>query len=88
MSKRLKITIGLPVYNGQKYIKETINSILLQTYKNFELIISDNLSNDETKEICKSYEKKDNRIKYVRQKKHISSVANYEFTLNSARGDY
>ena len=68
MSKRLKITIGLPVYNGQKYIKETINSILLQTYKNFELIISDNLSNDETKEICKSYEKKDNRIKYVRQK--------------------
>ena len=84
----LKVSIGLPVFNGQKYIKETINSILAQTFKNFELIISDNLSNDETKEICKSYEKKDNRIRYVRQKKHISSLANYEFTLNSARGDY
>ena len=83
-----KVSIGLPVFNGQKYLKKTINSILVQTYKNFELIISDNLSNDQTKEICKLYEKKEKRIRYVRQKKHISVIENFKSTLNFAQGEY
>jgi glycosyltransferase involved in cell wall biosynthesis len=59
------VSVGLPVYNGEKYIRRTIDSILSQTHENFELIVSDNGSIDETPEILRSYAKLDPRIRLL-----------------------
>ena len=59
-----KISIGLPIYNGERFLRSKLNSILNQTYSNFELIISDNGSTDNTESICNEFVLKDNRIKY------------------------
>ena len=78
------VSIGLPVYNGEKFIRNAIDSILSQSYKFFELIISDNASTDSTQEICLEYAKNDNRIKYFRQKKNIGILLNHEFVLSKS----
>ena len=83
-----KISIGLPVYNGAKTIKKCINSLLLQTFQDFELIISDNASDDETGKICKEFSLKDSRIKYIRQKNNIGAAKNFAFVLEQASGKY
>ena len=68
-----KISIGLPVYNGENHIRKNLDSILAQTFKDFELIISDNASTDSTPAICKEYAKKDKRIRYIKQEKNIEN---------------
>lgn len=76
-----QIDIILATYNGEKYLKEQLDSILNQTYTNFRLLISDDCSQDSTKEILKEYEKKDNRIKVFFQEKNLGYVKNFEFLL-------
>jgi glycosyltransferase involved in cell wall biosynthesis len=71
-----RVTVGLAVYNGEKYIHKAIDSILGQTYKNFDLIISDNNSFDKTVEICESYAKKDSRIKIIKNKVNVGAINN------------
>jgi glycosyltransferase involved in cell wall biosynthesis len=83
-----KVSIGLPVYNGAKTIEKAINSLLVQTFKEFELIISDNASDDETSRICKEFLLKDSRIKYIRQLNNIGGLSNFQFVLKKARGRY
>ena len=83
-----KISIGLPVYNEEKNIKNVLKNIINQKYKNKEVIISDNLSNDSTEKICKIYSHKYKFIKYYRQKKKIDPRKNYNFVLNKAVGEY
>ena len=61
-NERPIVTIGLYVYNGEKYIKERLKNIFLQDFNNFELLISDNASNDNTSRICKEFLKKDKRF--------------------------
>lgn len=61
------VSVGMPVYNGEQYIREALDSLLAQTFADFELIISDNASTDGTKAICLEYAGKDSRIRYVRQ---------------------
>ena len=68
-----RLSIGLPVYNGEKYLSAAIDSILNQTYTDFELIISDNNSTDKTQAICQSYAQKDNRIKYYRLNENVGA---------------
>jgi glycosyltransferase involved in cell wall biosynthesis len=75
--EKANVSIGLPVYNGGKFIRKRLESILSQTYTNFELTISDNASTDSTSEICKEFEKKDDRIKYIRQKKKYASTLEF-----------
>lgn len=87
-SKEPLVSIGLPVYNGERYLKEALDSLLAQTYKNFEIIISDNASSDKTAEICEAYLLKDKRIKYIRQSKNIGQVANFNFVLEKSEGKY
>ena len=58
MKKTPTLTIGLPVYNGENSVKKSIDSLLCQTFTDFELIISDNASTDSTSDICREYEKK------------------------------
>lgn len=74
-----KITVGLPVYNGENYLAAAIDSILAQTYPDFVLLISDNASTDGTGDICHAYAKKDARIRYIRQPRNIGAAANYNF---------
>ena len=63
---RRRVSIGLPVYNGAVWLSEAIDSLLAQTYGDFELIISDNGSTDDTQEICEQYAARDKRIRYER----------------------
>lgn len=79
------VSIGLPVYNGDKYLVEAIESVLKQTYPNFELIIVDNASNDMTESISKSYAEADERIRYIRHSQNIGGAANFAFAAKSAR---
>ena len=87
-SDNVVVSIGFPVYNGEKFLKTRIDSILNQTFKNFELIISDNASTDQTRKICEEYAKQDSRILYIRQKKNMGSGFNFRFVLDNAKEKY
>jgi glycosyltransferase involved in cell wall biosynthesis len=82
------VSIGLPVFNGEKTIHKTIEAVLSQTLTNFELIISDNASTDNTSNICKEYKKKDKRVRYIRQENNIGPWRNFNFVLNKATCNY
>jgi glycosyltransferase involved in cell wall biosynthesis len=82
------ISIGMPVFNGQQSIRKALDSLIVQTYSDFELIISDNASTDETQAICREYAAKDYRIRYVLQEKNNGVFANFDYILRSAVGKY
>lgn len=82
-----QIDILLTTYNGEKYLKEQIDSILNQTYTNFRLLISDDCSKDSTIKILKEYEQKDNRIKVFLQEKNLGYVKNFEFLLTKVENE-
>ncbi len=82
-----KIDILMATYNGEKFLKEQIDSILNQTYSDFRLIISDDCSKDNTREILKEYEKKDERIKVYFQENNLGYVKNFEFLLTKVEND-
>jgi glycosyltransferase involved in cell wall biosynthesis len=88
MNMKKLITIGLPVYNGFPLIKEALDSLLSQSYKNFELIISDNNSTDDTGSICSAYAAADSRIRYKRHSGNRGGFANFKWVLDEARGSY
>ena len=80
------ITVGMPVYNGDKYIEQAIESILSQTFGDFEFLISDNASTDRTREICLDYAVSDSRIHYLRNDVNLGAARNYNrlFEIGSA----
>lgn len=82
------VSLGLPVYNGEKFLSETIDSILNQTFEDFELIISDNASTDRTKEICQEYVAKDQRIRYYCNQQNIGAARNYNRVFELSNGNY
>ena len=82
------ITIGMPVYNGSEHIEGALESIQLQTYKNLEIIISDNGSNDNTLEICKNFASKDSRIKIIKNKTNLGAITNCNIVMRAAQGKY
>ena len=88
MRKEPLISVGMPVYNGEKYISQAVQSILNQTLADFELIISDNASSDGTEDICRSLEKKDKRIIYLRNKLNLGAARNYNILVEKARAQY
>lgn len=83
-----RVSIGLPVYNGEKYLQQAIDSILAQTYSDFELIISDNASTDRTQDICRAYIVQDKRIQYYRNTENLGLAANYNNAYSRAVGEY
>jgi glycosyltransferase involved in cell wall biosynthesis len=87
-SNEIKLSIGLPVYNGEKFIRKCIDSLLAQTFTNFELIISDNASTDNTSKICQEYLKKDKRIRYICQESNIGLHQNFDFVLEQAKNEF
>jgi len=82
------VSIGLPVYNGENYVADAIESLLAQTFIDFELIISDNQSTDTTDEICRSFAERDPRIRYSRNEENIGGARNFNRTFELARGKY
>ncbi len=91
MPKRKKsplVSIGLPVFNGENFIKQAIDSILEQTFTDFELIIVDNASSDKTQQICQEYERKDKRVHYYRNRINFGAVENYNRAVGYSKGEY
>ncbi|MBW4616930.1 MAG: glycosyltransferase [Desmonostoc vinosum HA7617-LM4] len=86
--KQPRVSIGLPVYNGDKFIKESIDSLLAQTFADFELIISDNASTDKTEEICRAYIEQDKRIRYYRNQHNIGCAPNFNRVFELSLGQY
>lgn len=84
----VKITVGIPVFNGEKFLRKSIDSVLSQTFSNYVLIISDNGSTDNTSLICQEYEKKEKRIRYIRHEKNFGGTWNFGFLLEQANTKY
>lgn len=78
---RPRVVIGMPVYNGEKHIRETIDSILAQTFTDFRLLISDNASTDATGEICCEYAQQDDRVVYHRQSENLGFARNFNYVF-------
>jgi glycosyltransferase involved in cell wall biosynthesis len=87
MSTAPRLSVGLPVYNGSAYVAESIEALLGQTFEDFELIISDNASTDDTGAICRRYEKLDSRVRYFRQTRNVGLAPNHNFCARRARGE-
>lgn len=83
-----RVSIGMPVYNGANYLRSALDSLLQQDFTDFELIISDNASTDETALICQEYAAKDKRIQYSRNESNIGAARNYNRVFTLARGRY
>jgi glycosyltransferase involved in cell wall biosynthesis len=82
------VSIGLPVYNGELFLAAALDSFLAQTYRHFELIISDNASTDGTEEICRRYAKGDPRIRYFRCDANVGPRRNFNRVFELAQGKY
>ena len=82
------LTIGVPVYNGERFLAKCLDSLLSQTFRNFVLLISDNASTDGTEEICGRYVKADSRVRYRRNATNIGLYGNFDLLLRSARTRY
>lgn len=82
------VSVGLPVYNGEDYLVQALDSLLAQTYKNFELIISDNASTDKTVQICQDYAVIDSRISFYPSEKNLGAAWNYNRVFELAKGKY
>jgi glycosyltransferase involved in cell wall biosynthesis len=78
----------MPVYNAEVFLAETLDSILGQTFQNFELVISDNASTDATPEICRTYAQADRRIRYERNEANIGVIANFNQTFRLSGAGY
>lgn len=82
-----RLSIGVPVYNGARFLRATLDSILAQTFTDFELIICDNASTDATESICREYASRDSRIRYFRNAKNLGPAPNYNLCFTHARGE-
>lgn len=90
MSKYIKslVSVGLPVYNGENYLANALESLLDQTYENYEIIICDNASTDKTEDICKQFSQTDKRIKYHRNEKNLGAAPNFNKSFHLSSGEY
>ena len=86
MNNTPQFSICLPAYNRPEYLRETINSILKQNYKNFEIIISDDASPIDLTDTVKSYS--DKRIRFYRQEKNLGFIKNWNFCIKQSKGKF
>lgn len=82
------VSIGLPVYNGERFIARALDALLGQTLADLEVLISDNASTDGTREICEAYAGRDARVRYVRRDVNAGVEANFTRVLDLAAGEY
>ncbi len=82
------VSIGLPVFNGANFLSDAIESILAQDFQDFELIIADNASTDDTPKICQHYAALDPRVRVIRHPRNIGAAKNYNYVVNCASGEF
>jgi len=83
-----RVSIGLPVYNGENYLAKVLDSLLIQTFSDLEIVICDNASTDATQEICQAYVRKDSRVRYHRNDINLGPGPNYNRAFLLSRGEY
>ncbi|MGB2714041.1 MAG: glycosyltransferase family 2 protein [Vicinamibacterales bacterium] len=83
-----RVSVGLPVYNGDTYLQNTLERLLQQDFENFELVICDNASTDRTQEICRDFAARDRRIRYHRNERNLGLAVNHNRTFELARGQF
>jgi glycosyltransferase involved in cell wall biosynthesis len=83
-----RVSVGLPVYNGERFLPQAVESLLNQTFRDFELIISDNGSTDATRELCETYAAADPRVRYIRHEQNRGAIFNWNYVVTQARGQY
>jgi glycosyltransferase involved in cell wall biosynthesis len=86
--KKPTLSIGLPVYNGERYLPKAINCLLSQDFDDFELVISDNGSSDQTETICREFARKDRRVRYFRSDENRGSSWNFRRVFELSEGDF
>ena len=84
----MKIDILMATYNGERFLREQIDSILEQSFRDFRLLISDDFSKDSTREILNEYVKKDSRVIVFLQNKNLGTVQNFEFLMQKVESEY
>ena len=82
-----RVSIGMPVHNGQRFIRSAIESLLSQTCGDFELVISDNASTDATEAICREYQARDARVRYSRSERNLGGPANFRRVFHLCSGE-
>ncbi|MBI1923207.1 glycosyltransferase family 2 protein [Candidatus Poribacteria bacterium] len=82
------VSIGMPVFNGQTYLGQTLDSLLAQDYENIELVILDNISTDATPEICRSYAKRDSRVRYLLDNSRVNVMEGHKRVAHYAKGEF
>lgn len=88
METRPRISIGLPVYNAERYLRHSVESMLEQTFGDFELVISDNASTDATWEICSEYARMDDRVRLFRNQANLGAAENFNRVFNLSRARF
>src|SRR6476620_6905800 len=81
-----RLAIGIPVFNGQEFLPELLDTLLAQTFRDFEILICDNASNDRTGDICREYAHRDTRVRYFCNERNLGALANFNrvFELSTA----
>lgn len=87
-TSRPRLSVGVPVYNGQRFLRATIDSILGQTFRDLEVIVCDNASTDSTESIAREYAARDPRVRYYRNDRNIGPAPNYNRCVDLARGEF
>ena len=83
-----RVSIGLPVYNGERFLPQALEALLSQTFSDFLLVISDNASTDATEDICRTYAARDRRIRYLRNEYNVGVYKNFNRVFRESTGDY
>jgi len=83
-----KVTVGIPVYNGERTLHAALDTLLEQSFTDFSILISDNGSTDKTSEICLRYAERDSRIRYIRQPVNLGAEKNFRFLLEQSQSEY
>ena len=85
---RPRVSIGVPVYNGESFLAQALDALLAQAFSDFELILSDNGSTDGTQDICQAYARRDPRIRYFRSETNLGAARNFNLAFHRSVGDY
>ena len=83
-----RVTVGLPVYNGARYLSSALDSLAAQTFSDLEIVISDNGSTDETEEICRDFAARDERVRYIRRAENRGAAWNFNSVVSEASTPY
>lgn len=82
------VTVGLPVYNGARYLPSALEALAAQTYTDLEIVISDNCSTDETEEICRAFAARDERARYIRRTENRGAAWNFNSVVTESSSPY